>query len=474
MANTDVIYGQHDWYSLPRRGQLDLMDKYYGNNILYETTRLIKSYLSVWNEDIRPLRTPVNRSVEFFVSKIAIGEPVISSKNASVIDAVKKILEWSNFQIQKPLQVRAMSKYGDVFRKVVSEDGKVWHEIIPTAEVVDCTSDTRGFLTSIRIDTAIENGRTRTEYWTALEPTGYMAIWEHSLGEDYDLEQIQRAIDPIMFESLSAFGIDFVPFAKSSFRDDGNKWGASSTEHALLKIDEANRQATRLHGMLFRYNKPLWVVSANQVTDDGSPVAPPKFKQGTNADKTDTASRDNSIFYLPGMTTIESLVPKIAYGEALQILQSQEKELVKDLPELLFYDLPERADLSGKAIRSLLGAAVDRAMQAQTNFLEGTIRLNQMALTIGMFQGIFPAMGSFDDGSLGHALTFGDPFPLDASETGQALKSLTDGGLTLKQAMKKLGFSEEEIQEAIVEKENAEAKQQAQFERNNQFQNNSQ
>jgi len=47
MADSNVIYAQHDWDSLTRREQLDLMDEYYGNNSLYESTRLLKYYLGV-------------------------------------------------------------------------------------------------------------------------------------------------------------------------------------------------------------------------------------------------------------------------------------------------------------------------------------------------------------------------------------------------------------------------------------------
>ena len=168
MANTNIIYGQFDFENLPRREQLDLLESYYSNNDLYEATRILKYYLGVWNEDIRPLRTPVNRSVEFYVSKVAIGDPMISTnKNEPLKTAVAQVLEWSNFNIQKPLQVRKMSLHGDVFRKVVSENGKVWHEVMETAEITDFQQDSRGFLTEIRIDTPIiVDGiqKTRTEF----------------------------------------------------------------------------------------------------------------------------------------------------------------------------------------------------------------------------------------------------------------------------------------------------------------------
>lgn len=449
MANSNVIYSQFSFDNLSRREQLSLMDEYYSNNTLYETTRLLKYYMGVWNEDIRPLRTPVHRSVEFYVSKIAIGDGAISANNNQALaDAISNVMDWSNFQIQKPVQIRNMSKYGDLFRKVVSENGKVWHEMVETSSVTDFKEDTRGFLTEIRLDTPIVvDGvdKMRTEFWTVNDNIPYMAVWEHLLNENTSLDQLG---DPQFYIPLSKFGIDFVPFVHTKFSDDGGMWGASCTKHALLKVDEANRQATRLHQMLFRYNKPTWAVSANAINPDGSPMPAPKLKQGTNTEKTDAEIRDNSIFYLPGNSTINSLVPNIDYKAALEILLSQEKELEKDLPELLYYSLPERADMSGKAIRTLLGAAVDRATQAQANFVEGTVRLNQMAITIGQFKGIFSAgLGTFDGGQLAHSIRFADQFPQDVSEKATTLQTLVAalGAENLELAMSLSGFTEEEI-----------------------------
>lgn len=443
MAQSNIIYPQFAWNGLTRRQQLSLMDEYYGNNDLYENTRILRHYLGVWNEDIRPLRSPVHRSVEFFTAKVAAGEPTISAynKNQALHDAIEQIMDWSNFQVMKPLHVRNMAKYGDLFRKVVSESGKVWHEMVDTADVQDFKEDARGFLTEIRIDTPFKDlGRnmTRTEFWTVNDAIPYMAIWEHSLSEDATLEQIQRSGDPIEYHPLSDFGIDFVPFVRSTFSDNGQKWGINCVEHALLKVDEANRQATNLHQTLFRYGKVKWLVSANQVNDDGSPVASP--------DVSNIEMRDNDIMAVGGKTTVDALVPNIDYQAALNVLLSQEHELEKDLPELAYYSLPDKGvDPSGKALRTILGAAIDRANQAQASFVEGTIRLNQMAITVGEFQNIFQSLGTFDDGSLAHSIMFKDAFPVDISEMATTLQSLVTAGIPLAIAMGMCGFSQEAI-----------------------------
>jgi len=456
MPNTsDIIYGQFDFVKLPRTQQIDTLESYYSNNELYEATRLLKHYLGVWNEDLRPLRTPVQRSVGFYVAKIAIGEPKVSATNPAVADAVAQIMENSNFQIVKPVQVQKMSLHGDLFRKAVIEGEKPFHEVIETRHVTEYTADNRGFLTSIRIDTPIESDGMdviRTEYWTTLETTPYMAIWEHIMDAQTPLDQLG---DPILFKQLSRLGIDFIPFVRSPFKNSGGEWGDSCVQHALLKVDEANRMATRLHQSLFRYNKPIWAVSANYMNADGSPGRVQKIKNAGDGDKRDVEMRDNTILFMDGVTKIDSLIPDIDYAAALDIVKSQEKELEKDLPELLYYSLPDKADMSGEAIRTLLGAAVDRAAQAQSNFVEGTIRLNQMCITLGQVQGIFPAsLGTFDSGATKHSIRFGEQFPVGAGEKATTLTSLVNamGQENLKLAMQLSGYSEEEVAEIVIPK----------------------
>ena len=43
MANAQIIYSQFDWEGLTRRQQLGLMDEYYADLNLYETTRVLGS-----------------------------------------------------------------------------------------------------------------------------------------------------------------------------------------------------------------------------------------------------------------------------------------------------------------------------------------------------------------------------------------------------------------------------------------------
>jgi Holliday junction resolvasome RuvABC DNA-binding subunit len=73
-----------------------------------------------------------------------------------------------------------------------------------------------------------------------------------------------------------------------------------------------------------------------------------------------------------------------------------------------------------------------------------------MALTIGgsLFQGI----GNYESGSFEHSILVPEMFPTTLEEKANTLQMLVSAGLPLTSAMKKLGFSEDEIIEALQAK----------------------
>lgn len=415
------------------------LKEYYDNNGLYTGIQGNAYYSNTWVEAIKPVRTVVNRSVEFFVSKVIPGDlnnVQIVADNQAVKESIQQVWKWSNFSAQKQVAIRYLALYGDLFFKVVSDTDKVFFEILEPKYITDFKVDSRGYVTEIRIDIPVKNSNgqnlTHTEYWNK----EYYAIWEHQLGEA-PLEQLGDAKD---FGYLSEFGIDFVPFVHIKFRDTGELRGKSCVAHALDKIDEVNREATRLTQLLFRYNKPIFVISANDKDSNGRPIPAPKIKPE------DTELKDNAIVYLPGVSTIQPLIPNINFESALKILQDGMNELSQDLPELRYYSLQD-SQLSGKAIRLLLAGAIDRAEEARGNFIQGVIRLNQMALTIG--SSLFKGIGSYESGSFEHTILVSEMFPTTLEEKANTLQLLVSAGFPLISAMKKLGFSEDEIAETL-------------------------
>ena len=231
------------------------------------------------------------------------------------------------------------------------------------------------------------------------------------------------------------------------FIDAGNKRGSGCVDHALDKIDEANRQSTRLAQMLFRNNRDYWVLSANGVDGQGRQLPPPKLSD----DAESKFFRGNNILLLSGTAKLDSLVPNINYADALKILQDMMDELEQDLPELKYYSLND-SQLSGKAISLLLAGAIDRASEARENLTQGLTRLNEMALTIGRFWNLFPStIGTYDNGDYEHDLDVDPMFSEDETDRATLLKTLRDLGLGLSTAMELAGYEEEFITMAVDE-----------------------
>ena len=453
-----------EWYAV--------LERYYRNNGLYDSLAQLLRISGVWMQGMKPLRNPANRAVEFHVSHLWPGTlpraMPISAKKPGVVKAINQVWEWSNWGTEKQLTARKYANLGDLFIKVPThlgangEQTQVFLQVLEPANVIDFKKDARSFLTYIRIDTfqmrVTEEGSeqiVRTEVWD--KPTNSYRIYLHSKGKGAALKELG---DPTINKSmLESFGFDFLPFVHAKFRDVGAARGDNCYVHALDKIDEANMMATRLHQILFRYNKPTTAVMANSEDSSGRPVPPPTLVDRNNSsDETaQLAIGDEDLWELPGYSKIEYLVPNLQYGEALQILQDQVVELEADLPEILYYQLKEKGDLSGKALQTILSGAIDRALEARGNAESALVRAQQMALTIGQLRGIKgfedATIGTYENGDFVHSFLERDVVPLSKQDQSDGVKTDVDSGMSLVFAMKRYGFTDEEIAEVMASEE---------------------
>jgi len=259
--------------------------------------------------------------------------------------------------------------------------------------------------------------------------------------------------------SFRELGVDFIPVVHTKFRKRGKARGQGCTYHALDKIYEANRVATRLHDLLFAFGEPVFAMSANATDPAGRPLPPPQVQAVSASESSVIANMVGvvkeifgRIIKLPGMVKLESLIPDIDYSDALLILNAQMEELEKDLPELRWYALDSTAQsaMSGTALRTLLGAAVDRANEARNNFLASLSRAFEMALTIGIYNGIFnSSLGTFDSGDFAHELNVDSAWGESVDEKAATMALLTGAGVPAKSAMALAGFTDQQIADAF-------------------------
>lgn len=427
--------------------RMALIEEYYENNLLYEEEASRAYWFDEWFEAMKPLRTPVNRSVDFFSAKLLMGTPKITAKTATVENAVRSFLKWSNFDGNKRAMLRKFGIQGNLFIKInISDDrNKVFEDVIDGKTVTDFQTDTRGFLTEIRIDVPLENNQTHTEFWIQNHGfDGYVAVWVHRMGANAKLETLGT---PQTFMFLSELGTDFIPIVFAKFKDTGKKWGVSCVDHALTKIDEVNREITNLAERMFQ-NKAFWIVETGR-DNDGIAVPPPDFPTISEQDAKKLGNM--VVIKVPGANAKLS-IPDYAWTEFLAIIKDSMNELEQDLPELKYYSIKEQ-ELSGIAVRTLLAGALDRAVEASDNFITAQKRAIGMSLTIGKFYGIFPAnIGNFDNGDFEIGIEFEEIIPTKSqSDKITSFVSLNAVNISLQSKLRLSGFKQEEIDAIIAE-----------------------
>lgn len=441
-----------DWYRTLRAF-------YEGNGVYDALTRA--AFADVSPDTVRGLRNPVNRAVEAVAAHLwpgALPDALpVEAENDLLAPAVADLFKWSNWAVRKQVFARELAIYGDVFLRVAQSDdtGRPYLQTLRPDVVTAFAADRRGFLTFVRTDvmqsvrevTGLVQWHWETEAWD--KETETLRIWRHTYTPDTPLAELGPPDETIAF---ATYGIDFVPFVRASYRDTGDTRGASVFSHAIEKIIEADRAATRLHQMLYRHNKPLWVVNSNTVDKANRPIAAPHFADADGNVTGTLQTSDDTVLYLPGMADLKSLVPPVDYAASLAVLDAHLQEIERDIPELAFYRVREfGSQLSGYAVRLLLSDAVARIEEARGNAESALISAVQMAITIGQSRGFFADLGSFDSGDLAFHFAVRPIIGVSNLDEAQRVNLIADI-LSPEQKLRELGYSEEDIVRIMKEK----------------------
>lgn len=436
------------------RDQYNVLRAYYLNNGLYDVVKNMLVGFGYKAEALKPLRNPTHRVVEFYAAKLwpgTLASMSIVTDNTALDGAIRQMWEWSNLGSEKQAIARTFPMYGDLFLKAAGKPGRVYLQNLAPQNVSDFSADERGYLDYIRIDVPRLRRKndgeveayTLTEVWD--KATQLFRRWEHDKGLTATIDQLPT---PTERRAFGEFGIDFIPVVWQPFKNIADERGMAAITPAIDKIDEANRQATRLHAMIFRYNKPLWAASAGGVDASGRPLPPPRLG-GSSGDKltmSDDAESDD-ILRLPGTSKLDPLVPNLDFEGALKIIDSQMAEIRQDLPEMIYSQLYEHADLSGAAIRNLMAAANDRLLEARGNAETALIRANQMAITIGQNLGLFDGLGSYENGDFVHSFAERPVWTTTELEKAEIMRAYTGASVPVELAAKRAGWQEAEVDE---------------------------
>ncbi|WP_273843909.1 hypothetical protein [Rubrobacter calidifluminis] len=400
---------------------------------------------------LKNLRNPAERAVEFHAALLWGGDPAdvaLETTTKEVADAIDRLWRYSNLSASGRIWSRWLPLYGDLFLKVVKPEGRdqVYIQGIRPDYITDFTKDDRGYFTFLRLDIPserrLDDGTIReychTEIWKKGQDgqDGQFLYYEH---DGSSRTPIASLPDPAGGMVLSAAGdiedgvsgFDFIPFVHAKFRDVGDARGIGVYAPYLEQIDEANRMATRLHELLFRYDRAHRGLRSVGTDASGAPLPPPSF---------DSASRDAAVSYyasagyvadarrrpdevelggeryllLPASVEPVDLAPQIDYASGLALLDAQLKELSQNMPELVYYQIGQliatasaQAATSGVALQTVMAAALDRMREARANLFAALERADEMALTIGSVYGVegFTGIGSYEAGDFEHTIS---------------------------------------------------------------------
>lgn len=443
----------------------EMLETYYLNNDLYRQVMFALQTEGIWHESMKELRNPTYAAVEFYAMTLWSGQLPealpIEADNEKIIEPIHAIWKWSNWQQRKQTAVRQFAMCGDMFIRigVKMDDGgsihRVFLQVVRSKNVTDFDTDEQGNVIWLRYDAPMtkrnedgtESAFTHTEIWDPEQ----VRMWEHDGPLDVDIDTLPDP-DEAQSITMAKLGIDFVPWVAAPFRDIGDKNGLPLIWPVLSKIDEANREVTRLAEMMFRHNKPLWVASANQLDAQGRPMGAPSFSvRGIDSDDSDAVKMaDQDIYRMPGMSTLQSLVPNLNYAAYLDLIQAQIAEIEVDLPEVRYYKLMEPGSISGVALQLMMGPAIGRALEARGIAEHALERAHAMALTIGQKAGIWSGLGEFDNGDFEHSFTERGVLPQTELDMATTTNAYVSAGIPLNIALVRAGWSPAEAVKATL------------------------
>lgn len=453
-----AVAGQHQPFTANR--DYGLRWQYYINNDPYG---YIREVVGRSVPAARGLYNPVYLVAEFYAARLWPGTlpdalPIVAEREG-LETAVRQIWSWSNFGQRKQGLARRLPIFGDSFIKVAGRrDGAgrvtaVYQQQIDPRHVWDFETDERGYVTWIRIDSPFTDWeadplpRQMVQTEVISKARGDMRIWRTPQA-DYTADRREPAADPDEILLLSSFGIDFVPVVHTPCVDIGTKRGWTPFDAQLDKIDELNRMATRLHEIIFAYDKPILGIKANQVDSAGRPMPAPKINATADGSEDETIGGVR-VMRFPGNSEAEWLVPGIDFEPHIRSMVQLMEEIEANLPEFRLQRLAKMNQVAADTVDMLLGDAEARLLEVRGNAETGLAQANAMALTIAQNAKVegfgVKEIGTYAAGDFSHTFAERPVFLPASSVRATTAKTLHDAGTPTKQALKMSGWSETEM-----------------------------
>ncbi len=405
---------------------------------------------------------PVPATVAFYKANtlggtfgVAVDEAVATREG--LVSAVKQVWAWSNFEMMKLELTETAEVLGRVFVKVAErqDDGDtdlngrttaVYLQNLPPESVQWWSADERGFLTGIRIDTprlksifsGEERRHTLVEEWCKDWGNGeggvrYYETRPGRSGDDAPLGE------PVREQSFADLGYDFIPIV---WTDTATYWW-----QMVDQVDRYNALGLKVD----RLNRPTGVIHGRHSDSDGRPMPAPRIAT-EEVESTYQEAAEGAFGWLrvPGNSQFDWAASPIDLATARAQMLDVRQGVEASLPEYRVATL-DATQVATETLQMLLSQAGQRVLELRGALERSLVRAQMMAISIAQAAGLegFDAatVGSWAAGTIEHAFAARDVFETPMAIKATTLKELVAAGWPVKLAMRRAGFSEEDVDE---------------------------
>ncbi len=431
--------------------------RYADNTIYHSVNRYASSYKleeSLYKH-IRGLRNPIGRLVQMETAKVfggvinyetfADGAIKINGADDQLLSAIRQLYQWSNMDMLKTLYVREGATMGDIALKVVDDTdrNRVRLEVLDPRKVHDVKFDEVGNVKEIDIRYERQNAKTGKwhEYCEFIDNDHFEIFEGGNRTDGWD----------------NPYG--FVPVEWTQHVSTTLNFGVTSFHQTRHKIDNLNDLVTLIHDNVRKIVNAKFTVSGIRpdVGTNGSPTT-----LSTTGD-----NRDNSPIIYVGDGEMKALVSPLDISGALEAALSQQKEIENDLPQLALQSIRDsNSNLSGVAIKNMYSDTVDVFGELQGNYNSSLKSATQMAISIASFRRYDDFRGYNLDSYQSGVIDFGiRPKDLFSDEL-TTMERIEATSIALQSTapelmLKEIGYSPDEIQEALGRVSRSQLRQQA-------------
>jgi len=385
--------------------------------------------------------------------------PIITD-NENIRPFISRVWTWSNWKTQKDIVSLQGTILGDVFIRVVdaAKAGKIYFEVVHPSVVEEITEDVWGNIKGYTITFPAKHPDSGLDvvFKEVCERSGDKVLY--STYADREL----YAWNGVAAEWSEEYG--FIPMIHIQHNDIGVGWGLSELHAARTKIQEMDDVASVVTDRIRRMMKSGWMFSGYNPPADSRTTAtivvPSRFASMSVEERRDTPDpiREDEPMLLasdPNARPWPLVAPSDIEGAVGHITAIME-ELERDYPELKFEITRAGGDASGTALRIARKPAETKVVQRRANYDDPFVRVQQMALSIGGYRGIFPGINldTFGAGGLDHTIGARPVFQTDEVEENEisrtfweAAKAAKSAGLNLLIYLRRAGWSEEDLAE---------------------------